>query len=107
MVKGIRRGARGGGDLYWEQMEEQWKEGKGGYFQRFRNGCCSSSETLIPQIVRFHLLSTFLFEVLDQAALRLASHWGQSAGVHSTLLPIKHIIKAHGSWGTSCAQHHD
>ena len=41
------------------------------------------SETLIPHVVRFHLLSTFPFQELDQVAL--ASHRGRSAAVHRAL----------------------
>ena len=58
-----------------------------------------SLHDLDPPRVRFHLLSTFPFQELDQVAL--ASHRRRSADVHRALSPFE----ARGSWGTSCARH--
>ena len=44
-------------------------------------------ETSIPHVVRFHLLSTFPFQELDQVAL--ASHRGRSADMHRALSPFE------------------
>jgi hypothetical protein len=70
-------------------------------FGGFSNRCCHpfKFEHLIPHVVRFHLLSTFPLQELDQVAL--APHRGRSAVVHHALSPFK----ARGSWGTTCAWH--